>query len=190
MSLTQPADKTLVARARLGDAAAFELLVRRHARSAHAIAMAILANQADAEDVCQEAWVRALEHLEDCREPDRFAAWLFQIVRNGARNYLQRRRVRATEQLDAVFGSDGPPGADDPRGSLRRERLRALLERAIGQLPDSQREVLLLHDLAGWKHREIAGSLGISENLSRQRLFQARALVRELLNRFGLGRIP
>ncbi|MCH7729611.1 MAG: sigma-70 family RNA polymerase sigma factor, partial [Planctomycetes bacterium] len=75
-------DATYVARARRGDASAFEALVRRHYRVAYAVALALLSNNMDAEDVCQDAFLKALERLDDCREPDKFASWLLRIVRN------------------------------------------------------------------------------------------------------------
>lgn len=181
MHMADPADGVLLERARRGDATAFEELVRRHARAAFAAARAILGNQADAEDVCQDAWVRALERLEDCRNPDRFVFWFLQVVRNRARNYVRYRSLRATEPLDAVPLPDPPAGAGDPFVAVERRRQRARLEAAIAQVPEAHREVLLLHDLAEWKHKEIAESLRISEVLSRQRLFQARARLRQIL---------
>ncbi len=187
---TDPGDRILVARARLGDAAALEALVRKYARLAFAAALSVLANHADAEDVCQDAWARALERIEDCRDPDRFGSWLLRIVRNRALNYAQYRKVRATEPLATAFGPEGPPGADDPSGRLRQGRLRDTLGRAIGELSPGQREVLLLHDLAGWRHRAIAELLGISEVMSRQHLFQARARLRKLLGEPPQGGAP
>ena len=188
MLANESGDRILVSRARSGDPAAFEALVRRHARSAHSVALSVLANHADAQDICQDAWVRALERLEDCRDPDRFAGWFLQIVRNLARNHLQYRRVRVAEEIDQVFGPEGPPGRDDPLRELRGERQRAVLERALARVPAAQAEVLLLHDLAGLRHRAIAEMLGISENLCRQRLFQARARMRALLGQSTQGR--
>jgi RNA polymerase sigma-70 factor, ECF subfamily len=190
MQETDPRDSVLVAKARLGDAAAFESLVRKYARPAFAAALAVLANQADAEDVCQDAWVRALERLEECRNPERFVFWLLQIVRNRARNYVHYRRVRETAQLEDAFGPDGPPGQDDSSREWRRHQQRARLERALAELTAAQREVLLLHDLAGWKHRAIAESIGISEVMSRQHLFQARARMRRLLGTAADGGGP
>jgi RNA polymerase sigma-70 factor (ECF subfamily) len=181
MHETDPRDRSLVARARLGDAGAFETLVRKYARSAFAAALAILANRDDAQDVCQDAWVRALERIEECRNPDRFVFWLLQIVRNRARNYLQYRRVRETAPLEDAFGPDGPPGGQEPGRNLRRDRQCNLLVRAMEQLTPAQREVLLLHDLAGWRHRAIGNLLGISEVMCRQHLFQARVRMRRLL---------
>ena len=171
------ADAVLVERARGGDGVAFEGLVRRHFRAAYAVALAILGNQADAEDVCQDAFIRVLERLEDCRHPDRFAAWLLQIVRNGARNHVGYRRVRAAAPLEKV--SVATP--ENPSRDLERTELRETLQVALGELSEVKRQVVLLHDLEGWKHREIAEELGISEGMSRQHLFGARRLLRSYL---------
>lgn len=175
-------DASLLALARSGDSAAFEALVKRHGRAAFAVAYSILQNPSDAEDICQDAWVRVLERLEDCREPEHFVGWMLQVVRNRALNQLAYRRRRATDELEAAFGPEGPPGREDPARDHRREVLRERLEWATARLPDAYREVLLLHDLAGLGHHDIALHLGITENLSRQRLFQARSRMRQLLD--------
>lgn len=177
MSEKDPSDAVLVAHARRGDPAAFDALVRRHYRAAYAVALAVLGRQADAEDVCQDGWVRALERIEDCREPERFLFWLLQIVRNRARNYVDYRRVRATEPLEPEVAA----GREDPGKDLDDARLRARLEEALAELSEVQREIVLLHDLEGWSHREIAGMLGVSEVMSRQHLFQARRRLRGIL---------
>jgi len=124
-----------------------------------------------------------LERLEECREPDRFAAWVLRIVHNRALNHVEYRRVRRAEPLDSIIEEPTHPGNEDPERDLARGELRTRLERALAQLPAAQREVLLLKDWIGLDHRAIARSLGISENLSRQRLFQARAQVRILLEK-------
>ena len=90
----RPADAELVARARKGDGAGFDALVRRHYRAAYAVALAVLGRRDDAEDICQEAWIRVLERIDDCRDPSRFVYWMLQIVRNRARNHLAYRQVR------------------------------------------------------------------------------------------------
>lgn len=175
-------DAALVERARGGDAAAFDTLVRRHYRAGYAVALAILGRRADAEDACQEAWMRALARLESCREPERFAYWWLQIARNTARNLREARRVRATLPLEEAverLRAGGPPAPD------RIHPLRSRLERALADLTEIQREVVLLHDLDGWKHRDLAAVLGISEVMARQHLFQARRRLRRLL---GAGR--
>lgn len=178
-------DEVLVAQIRRGDPTAFDVLVRRHYRAAYAVALAILGRRTDAEDACQDAWVRALERIEDCRQPDRFVYWLLQIVRNRARNLFDYRRVRAAEPIEPDMVAD----TSDPRKDLDRERLRARLEESLAELPEVQREIVLLHDLEGWTHREIAASLEISEVMSRQHLFQARRRLRGLLGADALGEL-
>lgn len=171
-------DSRLVARARLGDAAAFDQLVRRHYRAAYAVALSLLGRQADAEDACQEAWLRALERLDDLRDPHSFRGWLLQIVRHGALNLIESRRLRAVEPLD----DERAAGVEDPRQDLRIVRTRARLEAALARLEPAPRQVVVLFDLGGWSHREIARQLGISEVMSRQHLFQARRRLRGLLD--------
>ena len=172
-----PPDADLVHRSCRGDREAFETLVRRHYGAAFAVALARLGNRMDAEDVCQEAFMRALEKLEDCREPARFASWLLAIVRNRALNRVAYRRVREGVPLDEAE----PVAPGDPSRDASRASLRDRLETALNRLTDVQREVLLLHDLEGWKHREIGESLSISEVASRQHLFTARHALRETL---------
>ena len=171
-------DSRLVARARAGDAGAFEELVRRYLRSAHAVALGVLGNPADAEDVGQDAFLVALEKLDECRDPKRFAAWLMRIVRNRALNFLESRSLRQGEPLDeAASATEG----DDPEWRAGQSELRDRLLAALALLPPGQREVVLLHDLEGFKHREIAVLLGTSEGAARVQLFQARRALRRLL---------
>jgi RNA polymerase sigma-70 factor, ECF subfamily len=173
----EPTDAGLVALTLAGDAAAFELLVRRHYGAAHAVALAVLGNRADAEDACHDAFVRAAERLEDCRQPDRFGPWLRTVVRNHARNALARRAVRRAAPLDAVTG--GIPA--EAEREVEREELARRLEAAMARLKPAEREVLLLHDLEDWTHEEIARDIGVSVVMSRQHLFQARRRLRAML---------
>ncbi len=176
-------DALCVERARRGEVAAFEALVRRHFRAAYAIALAVVGNRFDAEDVCQDAFIRAAEHLGECREPAKFASWLFRIVRNRALNVRDYYRVRAALPLED--GTVAVPGLADR--NLEREEIRGRLEAALARLSRIQREVVLLHDLEGWKHRMIAEALGLSEGMSRQHLFAARRLLREQLGHYVFG---
>ena len=159
-------------RAQGGEANAFAALARAYLRAAYSVALAIVSRAADAEDVAQDAFVVALERIDTCREPRRFAGWLLQIVRNRARNWLDRRRLRdvAAHELPDLAGGN----AIRPEAAGLRERLVA----ALGELSPQQREVVLLHDLEEWTHLEIGIALGISEVMSRQQLFQARRALR------------
>jgi RNA polymerase sigma-70 factor (ECF subfamily) len=175
-------DGTLVLRARRGDAPAFEALVRRHYGTAYAVAMGQVGNGMDAEDVCQDAFIRALEKLDNCRDPDKFRAWLMQIVRNGAHNFRDYRRVRDASDLDTVAAA----APDNSVRDLEQQELGGALSSALEQLNDVPRQVVLLHDLEGMRHKEIAQTLDISEGMSRQHLFQARKLLRVALGHQAL----
>lgn len=177
-------DARLVARARAGDARAFEDLVRRHLRAAHAVALGVLADPADAEDVCQDSFLTALERLEECRDPERFVGWLLTIVRNRALNARERRGRQRGEPLEKAAGA---VGGDDPERDAERSELRGRLLAALGELPPAQREVVLLHDLEGFRHKDIAEVLGTSEGAVRVRLFEARRRLRAWLGGDRLG---
>jgi RNA polymerase sigma-70 factor (ECF subfamily) len=179
--LAQPATAALVARAKRGDSAAFEALVRAFLRPAYAVALAVVGRPADAEDVAQDAFLAAFERLDSCREPARFAGWLLQIVRNRARNWLDGRRLR-----DVSREEPSEDRVHDPI-SVEGPSLRGPLLRALDLLGTVEREVVLLHDLEGWTHPEIAVALGISEVMSRQHLFLARRQLRAQLDGHAVG---
>lgn len=171
-------DARLVERARGGDAEAFDTLVRRHLRAAFATALAVVGEPADAEDVCQDAFVTALTRLEDCRKPDRFVGWLLRIVRNRALNYIRYEGLR--ESLPLSVAERQPSGAG-PAELTERALLRDRLLEAMSVLTETQRQVLLLHDLEGWRHREIAETMDMPEGTVRAHLFHARRALRDVL---------
>lgn len=173
----EPTDGALVERARHGDPAAFSGLVRRHYRAAYLVALGQLGNPMDAEDACQDAFVRALEHLDDCRDPDRFVGWLLRIVRNRAHNLRDYLRVREATDIDETpVAGPSRTDRDEERAALG-QRLTA----ALAKLNEVQRAVVILHDVEGYRHREIAVTLGISEGMARQHLFGARKMLRNVL---------
>ena len=175
--MTEP-DAVLVARIQSGDAAAFETLMRRYFRMAFLIAYAQLGNREDAEDVCQDAFVRCWERIADCRDPARVAAWIAAIVRNGAHNRRDALRVREADPLENAAGVSSPRRSDT---ATYRSELRDQLSAALGTLSPVQREIVLLHDLEGWRHAEIASRLGLSDTMSRRHLSDARKRLRQLL---------
>jgi RNA polymerase sigma-70 factor (ECF subfamily) len=172
-------DARLVERARCGDAEAFDRLVRRHLRAAYLVALAVVGEPADADDICQDAFITALERLEDCRHPDRFSAWLLRIVRNRAHSHRRYEGVRRALPLEEANAHAGV--ATDPHRDAARSELRGRLRAGLESLTEIQRQVLLLHDLEGWRHREIGDLLELPEGTVRSHLFQARRRMRERL---------
>ena len=171
-------DGSLVRRARDGDREAFGILVERYMRPGYAVALSITKRHEDAEDVVQEAFMTALKRLEECRNPERFAAWFLMIVRNRSRNLLRREGLRRTESLPETRDS-GLPG---PEAETEISEIRGHLEDALKELPEIQREIVLLHDLEGWTHREIAELVDLPEGTVRSHLHYARKALRRALS--------
>lgn len=157
-----------------GDEAAFRALYRRHTPRLFMLVTRLLARgDREAEDVVQETWVHAFESLGRFAWNSSFATWLTGIGLNRVRDRV-RRYGRSRET-----GVDTLPetaAAADPRD------VRIDLERLIERLPDEQRMVLVLHDVEGMKHREIAEHLGIPEGTSKTHLFNARRSLRALMS--------
>ena len=129
-----------------------------------------------------------MERLDDCRPEEKFRGWLLVIVRNRALDLLRRQHVRRAESLDGDPGTRAPFVAAlatrEPAPDVAAERAdaRAHLAAALETLTDTRREILLLHDLEGWTHREIAVHLGLAEGTVRAHLFWARRAVRARLS--------
>jgi len=158
-----------------GDESAFRELYRRHTPRLYQFVLRIMGgDELEAEDVVQDTWIRASRNLEGFRWESKFGTWLTGIGLNLCRNRM-RTSGRWTDLHDNALGSVRP----EPRES------RIDLERAISLLPPGFRTVLVLHDIEGFKHAEIAGQLGVSEGTSKSQLFSARRAMRRLLDPAG-----
>jgi len=173
-------DAALVQLAREGQERAFSALVSRYMRPAYAVALSVTRRHEDAEDAAQEAFVVAVGRLEECRNPAKFGGWFLTIVRNRARNLIRRESLRDTDPIPLGASSRGPT----PDRVFAETELKAHLEAALGGLDETQREIVLLHDFEGWKHREIAEKLGIPSGTVRSHLHFARKALREALSEF------
>jgi RNA polymerase sigma-70 factor (ECF subfamily) len=182
---SEVSERALVARARDGDPQAFGELVTIYMRRAYYVALGLVGSQDDALDLSQEAFARAYRARESL-DPDRpFYAWLYQIVRRLCFNHLRDRRTRyrrleqATPWLAEQAGAKA--AANDPGRAAERSELRARLEAAIDELPEREREVLVLKEFEGLRYREIADLLGIPIGTVMSRLYSARRSLAEKL---------
>lgn len=170
-------DAELVRRTLAGDRAAFGALVERHAPQARRVARAVLKDPDDADDAAQDAFLSALVKLEqyDPRRP--FGPWLMRIVANAATDRRRRRSVRRAEPLDPGVVGGGPR----PDQTAERNALGARLRQALAELPERRRLAVVLFDVEGYSHAEIAKMLGCPEGTVRSEVFHARRRLRELL---------
>lgn len=176
-------DETLIARARSGDAAACETLVRKHRQAAYLLALQLLRNREDALDVTQDALIRLLStlHRFDPKRPVK--PWLYRIVRNLVIDLRRRQRVRRHDSLDERNEDGGPklqpvdPTAD-PEDDAARTQLRRHLWEALADLTQPHREILVLRDYHDLSYREIAETLDVPIGTVMSRLHAARRQLR------------
>ena len=168
-----PADHELAVRAKNGDREAFAELVRKHQRRAYATAMHLMGQHSDADDVVQEALLRAYRGLTGFDGRAAFSTWLHWIVINVALNHLRARR-RPTLPLEAAEGVAAPP-----EGEGRAEAWQVL--RALAELSPPLRVTLVLATVEDMPYREIAETLGVPEGTVAWRVNQARKVLRQRL---------
>lgn len=191
-------DAEIVEEVRAGHIELFEVLMRRYNQRVYRLARAVLGTDAEAEDLAQEAWVRAWSHLSQWEGRASFSTWLCRIALH--EGWARRRRGRRTEPLEAAAerGDHAKGGDHEMRepaspeegaeGSLYGAEIRTLLEDAVGSLPETYRTVFVLRQLEELSTAETAETLEISEEAVKVRLHRARvALQRELLERAGPG---
>ena len=160
------------------DAAAFARLYARHAGRVHALARRML-GPGEADDATQDAFIRCWDRLHSFRGDSAFGTWLHRLAVNvilAKRSTLATRRGRYVEK-----GPDWDAD-DEPSPRLPRPELAMDFEAALDRLPDGQREIVVLHDVEGYKHEEIGTLLGISEGTSKSQLHRGRMALRKYLS--------
>ena len=193
MSSTEPrleaTEADLLERARQGDKEAFYNLVCPCERAVYIAAVTILNNSADAEEVAQEAVLKAFANLASFRGEAKFSTWLIQITINESRLKLRKDRRHLYESVDEQRADDegeySPKDFADwrevPSEALQRRELREALKQAIAHLPSMYREVLILRDVQQRSIQETAQILGLTEGSVKTRLLRARLRMRDAL---------
>lgn len=187
-----PPDEALMLRYQQGDRAAFAQLVRRHQTPLYNFALRQVRVPQVAEDVVQESFVRVVQNAADFKHEARFTTWVYTITRNLCIDYLRKRALRKHPSLDEARGEDGDgptlgeqtadphPRASVERGATGAE-LKEKIARAVDTLPDEQREVFLMRELANLPFKEIAEITGVPENTVKSRMRYALERLQEHL---------
>ena len=182
-------EQGLIRRVRAGEAEAFYELVRPYERAVFLAALAIVKNEADAEEVAQEAVLKAFKALGRFRQESKFSTWLIQIAINEAKMKLRKDRRYLYESIEQGQQSDAgdyiPRDFADwreiPSQALERRELREALRKALESLPDKYRTILILRDVNHLSITETAQVLGLSEANVKTRLSRARLQMRDAL---------
>ena len=187
-------EEALIRRIRDGEHDLFYELIQPYERRVYFAAFAILRNQADAEDVAQEAALKALKHIRQFRAESRFSTWLIQITVNEARMWRRKQHVHIMEPIagreDDEEGSYTPRDFADwreiPSETLERKEIREKLAEALAEVGEIYRDVFVLRDMQHLSIEETSQALGISTASVKTRLLRARLMLRDLLSP-GLG---
>jgi RNA polymerase sigma factor (sigma-70 family) len=191
-SVPETTDVALVERIAGGDQAAFEALMRRYNGKLFRIARAIVRDDADAEDVLQDAYLDAYRHVHDFRGDSHVGTWLTRIVINQALMRMRKQRRRSVivpfreRRADEVQGPEvnvADQTSESPATRVLRSEIRRILEQRIDELPLSFRTVFIMREVEDMSLQDTAECLGIAPATVRTRLFRARALLRESLAR-------
>jgi RNA polymerase sigma-70 factor, ECF subfamily len=179
----------LVARSQGGDRLAFEELVRRHADRLYAVVLRFVADPDEAEEVTQEAFLRAWRSIEKFEFRSQFFTWLYRIGINEAKRRAERRPPAGTvSSIEDTPIEDAPDWSEAPEFRAEQDQLRGVLEDAVRALPIEYRTPLILRDVEGLSTQEAAGVMELHEAAFKSRLHRARLAVRRALDEHYLGR--
>ncbi|MEA1902177.1 MAG: sigma-70 family RNA polymerase sigma factor [Actinomycetota bacterium] len=168
-------ERELIARAQKGDRAAFAALVRAHQNEVYTLARRLVGDPHLASDVAQEALIRAWRALPKFRGDAQLSTWLHRITVNTAWTQKKKASRHVGQPIDDYLELPAPEGADHPAVAGELAELRGQLRAALDRLPEAQRQVVVMKDVYGWSHAEIAESMDISVTAAKVRLHRARA---------------
>ncbi len=174
-------EQELIARARAGDERAFEVLVRDHTDRLYAVVLRFLGNTQEAEDVTQEAFLRAWRGIARFDGNSRFSTWLYRIGINEAKRRGARGGAAPTTSLDHHPEAEVSDSRLAPEPSAGEAELQAVLEQAIRELKADHRAALILRDVEGLSTAEAAAAMGLGEAAFKSRLHRARRSVRSVV---------
>jgi RNA polymerase sigma-70 factor (ECF subfamily) len=191
VDMTLVEDETLVARVQAGDASAFDHLVMRYKERVYATVYHMTSNHEDANDLVQEAFIKAFKSIGGFKRESSFYTWVYRIAVNRTINHLKRRRNKnhfSLDDVDSHIQSD-PDFVElmshvTPRREVGLTELQEKLNEALLKLSESHRAVVVMHDVQGMTHADIAKVLKCSEGTVRSRLFYARQQLQGLLTAY------
>jgi RNA polymerase sigma-70 factor (ECF subfamily) len=180
--------------ARQGNPAAFDFLYRRHNQRVYALCLGMVKNPAQAEDLTQETFLAVLRGIRSFHGQSAFTTWLYRVTRNTVLMCFRKKRLKETSLEEIVEpdadNSHWPAELGKPDRHLESTADRILLHMALARLARGCRRTLVLHDVHGYDHREVAAMLGCTAGTSKSQLHRARLRVREVVRRWLRDKKP
>ena len=178
--MTREEELAVIRRVQKGDVNAFEALVSAYEKNVYNLALRMMGNAQDAEDMAQEAFLKAYNSLPGFRGDSKFSVWLYRIVSNVCLDQLRKKSKRPTVSL-SMEDEDGeetqldlPDTAQSPEELLEKKLTREAVRRGLAQLPEDARQILLLREIQGLSYEEIGEALGLEPGTVKSRIFRAR----------------
>ena len=178
--MTREQELTVIRRVQHGDVDAFGLLVTAYEKNVFNVALQMLGNREDAQDIAQEAFLKAYNSLSSFRGDSKFSSWLYRIVSNLCLDFKRRQSRRPSSSL-TVEDDDGEnvqldiaDESQSPETLLERKLTREAVRRGLAELPDEQRQILLLREIQGLSYEEIGEAMGLEAGTVKSRIFRAR----------------
>ena len=178
--MTREEELAVIRRVQKGDVNAFETLVSAYEKNVYNLALRMMGNAQDAEDMAQEAFLKAYNSLPSFRGDSKFSVWLYRIVSNVCLDQLRKKSKRPTVSL-SMEDEDGeetqldlPDTAQSPEELLEKKLTREAVRRGLAQLPEDARQILLLREIQGLSYEEIGETLGLEPGTVKSRIFRAR----------------
>lgn len=180
--MTEPTDAQAVAQVLAGRADAYAVLVGRYQEALYRHAVGMTGDPDAAADLVQDALVKAYTRLDTCQDPERFAAWVFRILRNRVMDWLKDRRQQTVGlEEETSYAAE----RDDPGADLDRTEMGRAVERALAALPAAQREAFLMKHVQGLSYEEMAERLETGVSALKMRVMRAREALQEMLGDYG-----
>ena len=185
--MTREEELTIIRRVQDGDPNAFELLVTAYEKNVYNVALQMTGNREDAQDMTQEAFIKAYNSLSGFRGDSRFSSWLYRIVSNVCLDYKRKQSRRPASSLTVEDDEgeeqqlDVADESQSPEALLERKLTREAVRKGLRQLPDEQRQILLLREIQGLSYEEIGEVMDLEAGTVKSRIFRARKKLCALL---------
>ncbi len=185
-TLTNEQEKDLVVRCQDGDKRAMETLILHYQQWVYNIAYGMLGTREDASDMAQEVFLWLWEHIGQFRFRSRFSTWLYRIVTNRCINVKDQKKRRQTDAMEIDDSQPWVPvDTETPEKSVLRLEQREILQKALAELKDDYRQVLVLREMQDLSYEELAEVIGCSVGRVKSKLHEARKALRELVLQFS-----
>ena len=185
-ALTKEQEKDLVIRCQDGDKSAMEALIRQYQQWVYNISYGILGNPEDASDMAQEVFLWLWENIGQFQFRSRFSTWLYRIVTNRCINLKDQKKRRRTEPMEIDDSQPWTPiDTETPEKAVLRLEQREILQKALAQLKDDYRKILILREMQDLSYEELAEVIGCSVGRVKSKLHEARKMLREYVLQFS-----